>query len=94
MTDVLTTIATANLTFKYFPLHFRCAEIIILTKSEKTGKVLHTLKAYRFIILFNFINKVIKKIINEHIAAVAEKYNLLSQSQMKNYFKHLTELII
>ena len=94
MTDVLTAIATVSLTLEYFPLRFRYAEVVVHTKSGKTGKVLHTPKAYRSITLLNFINKVIKKIINKYIAVAAEKHSLLPQSQMKNYFKCSTELII
>ena len=78
LTDALAAIITVNLTLKYFSLYFCCAEIIVLIKSEKTGKILHTSEAYRFIILLSFINKVIKKIINKYIAAAAEKYNLFS----------------
>jgi len=77
LTDALTVITTASFTLKYFPLRFRCAEVVVLIKSEKTDKVLHTLEAYRLIILFSFINKVIKKIINEYIAAAVKKHSLL-----------------
>ena len=94
LTEVLTAVATASLNLKYFSLQFRCAEIVVLIKSEKISKVLYTLKVYKFIILLNFINKIIKKIINERIVAAAEKHNLLSQNQMKNYLRCLTELTI
>ena len=80
LTDALAAIATVSFTLKYFLLHFRCAEIVILIKSEKISKVLHMSKAYKSIILLSFINKVIKKMINEHIAAAVKKHNLLLQS--------------
>ena len=94
LTDVLAVIITASLTFKYFSLRFYCAEIVVLIKSEKISKVLYTLKVYKFIILLNFINKIIKKIINERIVAAAEKHNLLSQNQMKNYLRCLIKFAI
>jgi hypothetical protein len=51
--------------------------MMVFTKLKKTGKIIHTLNVYKFIILFNMINKIIKKIINNKIAATAEKHNLL-----------------
>jgi hypothetical protein len=73
---VLTTVATANLTFKYFPTRFYYIKVVIFTKLEKTGKILYILGVYRPIALFNSIDKIIKKIIDERIAVIIKKYNL------------------
>ena len=77
MADALAAIITANFTLEYFPLCFRCVKVVVLIKLEKTGKVLHTPEAYRLIVLLSFINKVIKKMINERITVTVEKHNLL-----------------
>jgi hypothetical protein len=63
--------------FKYFLQHFYYAEIMIFIKLKKTGKIIYILNIYKFIILFNAINKIIKKIINNKIIIITEKYNLL-----------------
>jgi hypothetical protein len=71
-------VTTASLIFEYFSTRFRCVEIVIFIKLGKIGKILYILGAYRFIALFSFIGKIIKKIIGERIAAAVKKYNLLS----------------
>ena len=48
--------------FKYFSQRFRCVEIMIFTKPKKTSKIIYMLSVYKFIALFNAINKIIKKI--------------------------------
>jgi hypothetical protein len=78
LTEIIAIIITAYLIFKYFLQHFRCAKVVMLIKSEKTGKIIYTLNIYRFIILHNAIDKIIKKIINDRIIAAVEKHNLLS----------------
>jgi hypothetical protein len=94
LADALAAVATASLTLEYFPLRFRCAEVVVLSKPGKTGKVLHTPGAYRPIALLSSIGKVIEKAMGERIAAAAEKYNLLPQGQMGNRPGRSTELAI
>ena len=94
LAEIIAKIVTACFILKYFLQHFCCAEIVMLTKSEKTDKIIHILKVYRFIALLSAINKIIKKIISNKIIAVIKKYNLLSQNQMRNCLDHLIKLII
>jgi hypothetical protein len=75
-------------------MRFRCAEVVVLTKPGKTGKVLHTPGAYRPIALLSSISKVIEKTVSERIAAAAERYSLLPQGQMGNRPGRSTELAI
>jgi hypothetical protein len=79
LAETLTAIATASLTLEYFSKRFRCAEIIILTKSGKTDKVLYILGVYRPIALLSSINKIIEKTVGERIAVITKKYSLLPQ---------------
>jgi hypothetical protein len=79
LAEALAAIAIASLILEYFPKRFRCAEVVILIKLGKTGKVLYILEAYRFIALLSSISKIIEKTVGERIAAVAEKYSLLPQ---------------
>jgi hypothetical protein len=53
---------------------------MMLIKLEKTDKIIHTLNVYKSIILLSIIDKIIKKIINDKIAAAVEKHNLLPQN--------------
>jgi hypothetical protein len=78
LVKALITIATASLIFEYFSTRFRYVEIVIFIKLRKTDKILYILRVYRFIALFNFINKIIEKIIGERIAVIVKKYNLFS----------------
>jgi hypothetical protein len=71
-------IATANLIFEYFSKRFRYVKTVIFTKLKKIGKILYILEAYKFIVLFSFISKIIEKTINERIAVIIKKYNLFS----------------
>jgi hypothetical protein len=77
LAEIIIIIITVYLMFEYFSQRFCCAEMIILTKSKKISKIIHILNAYKSIILLNAIDKIIKKIINNRIAAAAERYNLL-----------------
>jgi hypothetical protein len=50
---------------------------MMLIKLKKTDKIIYTSNIYKFITLFNAINKIIEKIMNDKITTIVEKYNLL-----------------
>jgi hypothetical protein len=77
MAEIIAIIINAYFAFEYFPQRFRCAEMIILAKSGKIGKIIHISNVYKFIALLNVIGKIIEKIMNDRIATTTEKYNLL-----------------
>ena len=79
LAKIIASIATACLELEYFPQRFRCAEVVVLAKAGKTGKIVHTPGAYRPVALLCAIGKVIEKTMSKRIAAAAEKYNLLPQ---------------
>ena len=94
LAEIIAEIATACLMLEYFPQRFRCAEVVVLAKPGKTGKIVHTPGAYRPIALLSAIGKIIEKIMSDRIAAAAEKHNLLPQGQMGNRPGRSTELAI
>jgi Reverse transcriptase (RNA-dependent DNA polymerase)/Endonuclease-reverse transcriptase len=94
LAEIIATTANACLKLEYFPERFRCAEVVVLAKPGKTGKIVHTPGAYRPIALLSTIGKVIEKIMGDRIAAAAEKHNLLPQGQMGNRPGRSTELAI
>jgi hypothetical protein len=78
LTEIIIIITTAYLTLEYFSQHFRYTEVVMLIKLKKIGKIVYTSNAYRSIALLSAIGKIIKKIMNDRIAAAAERHNLLS----------------
>jgi hypothetical protein len=78
LAKALIIIIIINFIFEYFSLRFHYVKIVIFFKLKKTSKILYILKIYKFIALFNFINKIIEKIINKHIIVIIEKYDLFS----------------
>jgi hypothetical protein len=78
LVEILITITTASFILEYFPTRFRYVEVVILIKLKKIGKILYILGAYKSIALFNSINKIIEKTIDERIAIIIKKYNLFS----------------
>jgi hypothetical protein len=51
---------------------------MIFIKLKKIGKIVYTLNIYKLIILFNVIDKIIKKIMSNRIITAVKKHNLLS----------------
>jgi hypothetical protein len=78
LAEIIAIIITACFTLEYFPQRFRCAEVVILAKPEKTDKIVHMSDTYKSITLLSVINKIIEKIMNNRIIAAVEKHNLLS----------------
>ena len=75
-------IFNTNLTLKYCFKHFRKSIIISLRKLNKFDYFI--LKAYRSIILFNTMNKIMKIIITNRLSYATEKHELLSRNQFEN----------
>jgi hypothetical protein len=94
LAKIIAAITAACLALEYFPRRFRCAEVVVLAKAGKTGKIVHTPGAYRPVALLCAIGKVMEKTMSERIAAAAERYNLLPEGQMGNRPGRSTELAI
>ena len=71
----LTDIARAYFIIGYYPRLRRAITIIILYKEGKADYLL--LGSYRPIALKNTLNKILKRIIVEHIADIAKEHTLL-----------------
>ena len=76
----LATLFTACLQTHYHPRAFKVSHTIVLRKPQKPSY--NTPKAYRPIALLNTIGKVLEKIMANRLSALAERENLLPESQM------------
>jgi hypothetical protein len=65
----------------YHSKTFKTINTIILKKAKKNDYII--LKTYRFIILLNIINKIMKSIMSKQIAWLTKTYRLLFDSHMK-----------
>jgi hypothetical protein len=77
LVEIIVIIIITCFIFKYFPQRFRYVEMMMLAKSKKIGKIIYTSNVYRFIALLNAISKIIEKIMNNKIAAIIKRHNLL-----------------
>jgi hypothetical protein len=66
----------------YHFLCFRIAHIIAFKKLNKKNYL--NVKTYRFIILLNTLNKILKSIITRRISSLAKTHDMLSISQMSD----------
>ena len=75
-------IYNTNLELNYYSIHFKNSIMIFLRKIDKSDYVIF--KFFKFIILFNMINKIMKSIIIMCFNYAAKIFNFL----FKNYFKN------
>ena len=90
--SALNWIFNTNLTLKYCLKHFRKNIIISLRKSNKFDYFI--LKAYRSIILFNTMNKIMKVIMTNRLNYATEKHEFLSRNQFESRQKILIEHVL
>ena len=90
--STLNWIFNTSLTLKYCFKHFKKSIIISLRKLNKFDYFIF--KAYRLIILFNTMNKIMKIIMTNKFSYATEKHEFLSRNQFENRQKIFIEHVL
>ena len=81
LNSLLTSLFQACVTLKYHSRVFKETHSITLKKLNKSNY--YTSKIYRFIILLNMLNKVLKTVMTNKITYLAKKFKLFSNTQIR-----------
>jgi hypothetical protein len=87
-------LVTSSFNVAYFFRRFKIAKITVLPKPNKTIAQKATPEAWRPILLLNIVGKIVKAAFARRITNVAKAKHLLSNEQMGNKRKRLTNLAI
>jgi hypothetical protein len=87
-------LVTGSFNAAYFPRRFKIAKVTVLLKSNKIIAQKATPGAWRFILLLNTVEKIVKAAFARRITNVAKAKHLLSNGQMGNKRGRLTDLAI
>jgi hypothetical protein len=87
-------LVTSSFNAAYFPRRFKIAKVTVLPKPNKTIIQKATPGAWRPILLLNIIGKIVKAAFARRITNMAKAKHLLSDGQMGNRRKRLTNLAI